>query len=252
MASKVEARGDGEQEFLADYDARRYERPSLAVDVSLLSVRDGRLVTWLVRRQHHPHRGRWALPGGFVGMKESLHAAAERVLAEKSGVRDVFLEQLFTFGAVERDPRTRVVAVAYYALIDVQRLAGLPHGPEQEVCVADLEVGFEEEPGGPVCAQLRGKPLRLAFDHAEQLGLAVQRVRGKLAYAPVGFQLLPEQFTLRELQGIHEAVLGRTLNKDSFRRKMLASGQLAATGAHQADVDHRPAELYRFAQRSAV
>lgn len=243
---------DEEQAFLAGYDVRQFERPSLAVDVSLLSVRDGSLVTWLVRRPAPPHRGRWALPGGFVGMRESLHTAAERVLAKKSGVRDVYLEQLFTFGAVERDPRTRVVAVAYYALIDVQRLSSLVARPDLEVCVAELDVGFEGEAGGPVDARVDGKPVRLAFDHAEQLGMAVQRLRGKLAYAPIGFQLLPEQFTLRELQGVHEAVLCRPLNKDSFRRKMLASGQLAATGAHQADVDHRPAELYRFAQRSAT
>jgi 8-oxo-dGTP diphosphatase len=120
------------------------------------------------------------------------------------------------------------------------------------VCVAELDVPWAEETGGPVDALLDGKVIKLAFDHAEQLGMAVKRLRGKLAYAPIGFQLLPEQFTLRDLQGIHEAVLGRSVNKDSFRRKMLASGQLEATGDHQSDVDHRPAELYRFAKRSAV
>jgi 8-oxo-dGTP diphosphatase len=252
MVGKSHVPRDDEREFLAGYDVSKFERPSVAVDVSLLAVRDGKLVTWLVRRAEHPHRARWALPGGFVRMKESLTDAAARVLAEKSGVRSVYLEQLFTFGALDRDPRTRVISVAHYALIDVSRLEPLVQKRGDDVCVAELEVPWAEETGGPVDAMLEGKTLRLAFDHAEQLGMAVKRLRGKLAYAPIGFQLLPEQFTLRELQHIHEAVLGRSLNKDSFRRKMLASGQLEATGDYQSEVDHRPAEMYRFAKRSAI
>jgi 8-oxo-dGTP diphosphatase len=244
--------GGSEAGFLAGYDARRFERPSVTVDVSLLAVRRGRLVTWLVQRDAHPHRGRWSLPGGFVQLREPLHAAAARVLAEKSGLRDVFLEQLFSFGAPGRDPRTRVISIAYYALIDVQRLEALTTPPREGLCVAELRIPWEEETGGPIEAEAHGKALALAFDHAEQLGMAVKRLRGKLAYAPIGFQLLPEQFTLRELQLVHEAVLGRSLNKDSFRRRMLASGQLEATGEHQVAVEHRPAELYRFSKRSAV
>lgn len=251
MAAKTDA-GREEDEFLADYDANRFERPSVAVDVSLLAVREGALVCWLVRRREHPHRARWALPGGFVRMKESLQDAAARVLAEKSGVRNVFVEQLFTFGALERDPRTRVISVAYYALIDVARLEPLLPARGEDVCIAELKVPWAEETGGPVDALVEGKPVRLAFDHAEQLGMAVKRLRGKLAYAPIGFQLLPEQFTLRELQLIHEAVLGHSVNKDSFRRKMLASGQLEATGELQSEVGHRPAEMYRFSRRSAL
>jgi 8-oxo-dGTP diphosphatase len=243
---------DEEREFLAGYDVSAFERPSVAVDVSLIAVRDGKLVTWLVRRAEHPHRGRWSLPGGFVRMKESLEAGAARVLAEKTGVRHVFLEQLFSFGAPDRDPRTRVISVAYYALIDVAKLEPLAAQRGDQVCVAELDVPWAEETGGPVDALLDGKAIKLAFDHAEQLGMAVKRLRGKLAYAPIGFQLLPDQFTLRDLQLIHEAVLGRSVNKDSFRRKMLASGQLEATGEHQSEVDHRPAELYRFAKRSAI
>jgi 8-oxo-dGTP diphosphatase len=253
MATKTDAgRLDEEREFLAGYDVSKFERPSVAVDVSLLAVRDGKLVTWLVRRKEHPHRGRWALPGGFVRMKESLQDAAARVLADKSGVRNVFVEQLFTFGAPDRDPRTRVISVAYYALVDVSRLERLARERGEEVCIVELEVPWAEETGGPVDAAVDGKTIKLAFDHAEQLGTAVKRLRGKLAYAPIGFQLLPEQFTLRELQLIHEAVLGRSLNKDSFRRKMLATGDLEATGEYQSDVDHRPAEMYRFSRRSAV
>jgi 8-oxo-dGTP diphosphatase len=243
---------DEERAFLASYDASKYERLSLAVDVSLLSVSGGQLKTWLVRRQRPPQRGRWSLPGVFVRARESLAEAAARALWDKSRLRDVYLEQLYSFGAIDRDPRTRVISVAYFALIDARRLEALSAARDDEACLAELKVPWAEETGGPVDLERDGRPLKLAFDHAEQLGMAVKRIRGKLAYAPIGFQLLPEQFTLRDLQHVHETVLGRSLNKDSFRRKMLATGQLEASGEHQSEVDHRPAEMYRFARRSAL
>jgi 8-oxo-dGTP diphosphatase len=164
------------------------------------------------------------------------------------------LEQLGTFGAPNRDPRGRVISVGYYALVDSQRfLAALGRAPE--ISVGRLEIPWKGETGGP--ASLRsadGTAMPLAFDHNDIVGLAVKRIRGKLDYAPIGFQLLPERFTLLELQAVHETVLGRKLNKDSFRRRMLASTALVATGEMQSGVDHRPAELYGFANgpRSAV
>ncbi len=242
----------GERRFLAGYDPARYDRPSLTVDVALLSTADGALHTLVVRRGEHPDRGRWALPGGFVGIDESLDAAAGRVLAAKTGLAGVFLEQLYTFGEPGRDPRTRVVTVAYFALVDFARFAEAARG-DGGVAVGRVAVPWEGETGGPVeLAGADGAPLPLAFDHAEILGTAVKRLRGKLDYTPVGFQLLPGAFTLLELQRVHETVLGRPVNKDSFRRRLLASGQLEATGRSQRDVDHRPAELYRFARRSAL
>jgi 8-oxo-dGTP diphosphatase len=220
--------------------------------VALLSAAGGALHTLVVRRAEHPQRGRWALPGGFVRPDESLDAAAARVLAAKAGLEGVYLEQLYTFGDPGRDPRTRVVTVAHYALLDFARFAEAARGHD-DVAVGRVHVPWEGETGGPVeLAGEGGAPLPLAFDHAEILGMAVKRLRGKLDYSPVGFQLLPDAFTLLELQRVHETVLGRPLNKDSFRRRMLASGQLEATGTSQRDVDHRPAELYRFARRSAV
>ncbi len=250
-------RGPGEgagddRRFLAGYDPSRYERPSLAVDVALVSAAEGALHALLVRRDEPPQRGRWALPGGFVQLAESLDAAAARVLAAKAGLGGVFLEQLYTFGDPARDPRTRVVTVAYYALVDFVRFAEAARSAAG-VAVGRVAVPWEGETGGPVeVADAGGAPLPLAFDHADLLGTAVKRLRGKLDYAPIGFQLLPATFTLLELQRVHETVLGRPLNKDSFRRRMLASGQLEATGTSQKDVDHRPAELYRFSRRSAV
>jgi 8-oxo-dGTP diphosphatase len=240
-----------EAAFLASYDPAQFERPSVTVDVALLSAFEGTLCTLVVKRTEHPSRGRWALPGGFVGMAESLDAAAVRVLATKAGVTSVFLEQLYTFGHPKRDPRTRVVAVAYYALVEWSRIAAA-HANE-EVSVARIVVPWMGETGGPV--ELRdgkGAILPTAFDHGDILGMAVKRIRGKLDYTPIGFQLLPNGFTLLDLQRVHETVLGRPLNKDSFRRRMLATQDLEATGEAEKDVGHRPAELYRFVKRSAV
>ena len=240
---------DDEARFLSGYDPGDYERLSVAVDVVLISAFDGHLFTLLARRKEHPHKDRWALPGGFVRPKESLEVAAARLLAGKGGLTGVFLEQLYTFGAAARDPRTRVVSIAYYALVEQKRFSGIgDHNPD--ILTPRLRVPWEGENGGPVEAlDGSGRPLRLAFDHAEMLGLAVQRLRGKLDYAPIGFELLGDSFTLLELQRVHEAVLGRSVNKDSFRRRMLSTGLLKATGRSQSGVGHRPAELYRFARR---
>jgi 8-oxo-dGTP diphosphatase len=175
-----------------------------------------------------------------------------RVLEEKAGLSRVFVEQLYSFGDPARDARTRVISVAYYALVDAERLlekrAAFP-----ALVAAKISVPWEGETGGPVAlSDHERRKLPLAFDHADILGMAVKRLRGKLNYTPIGFQLLPPTFTLFALQSIHEAVLGHPLNKDSFRRRMLASGLLEATGERQQDVGHRPAELYRFGRRSAV
>jgi len=241
-----------EKAFLESYHPSDYERPSVTVDVALVSAFEGALYTVALERRSHPFKGQFALPGGFVRMDETLDAAALRVLAEKCGLERLFVEQLYTFGSVDRDPRMRVISVAYYALVERTRFTEAV-AASNGLAVAKIDVPWEGETGGPV--ELRseeGVPLPLAFDHPVILGTAVKRLRGKLGYAPIGFQLLGDRFTLLELQRVHETILGRTLNKDSFRRKMLASGDLEATGESQRDVDHRPAELYRFARRSAV
>ena len=250
MSTPRKHRRDEEAAYLDAYAPAAFERLSVAVDVALLCVEEGALRVAVVRRSTHPHRGRWALPGGFVGPKESLDAAAERVLREKAGLEAVFLEQLFSFGAPARDPRTRVISVAYYALVDPARfrVAGA-----EGLVLARVDVPWPGETGGPVVLVADGgEALRMAFDHADILGMAVKRIRGKLDYTPIGFQLLPPTFTLRRLQEVHETLLGRALNKDSFRRRMLASGLLEATGERESEVGHRPAELYRFTRRSAI
>jgi 8-oxo-dGTP diphosphatase len=249
-----------EKAFLASYRVSDFDRPSVAVDVVLLTVDAGSMRVLLLRRDEHPFRGSWALPGGFVGMSESLDEAAARVLRQKALLGGVYLEQLYTFGAVDRDPRTRVVSVVYYALVEPDRLRGVTDAEDAARCLARLEVAWEREAGGDASAVGTGgdglssgeSELPLAFDHASILGMVVKRLRGKLDYAPIGFELLPAEFTLRRLQSVHETILGRPLNKDAFRRRMLATGMLTPTGKREDEVGHRPAELYRFVTKAAL
>ncbi len=232
-----------ERAFLDAYDPSEFERPSVTVDVVILTVEDGRLKVLLGLRDQLPQRGLWGLPGSFVRMEESLDAAAVRSLTDQTGLEGVFLEQLYTFGAPGRDPRMRIITTAYFALVPRGRLAGL----KPSTVLATLEIPWSGEEGGPVSALHpdTGQALPLAFDHGDVLSMAVRRLRGKLSYTDVAFALVPEEFTLFQLRAIHEAVLARDINKDSFRRKVLASGLVEATGRRQADVGHRPAELYR-------
>jgi 8-oxo-dGTP diphosphatase len=235
--SSVERGGDDRDEaaFLATYDPNAFDAVAVTVDVVLLGIIEGALCVLLLDRPEHPAKGRLALPGGFVRAGESLDAAAARVLADKAGLERIFLEQLYTFGAPKRDPRMRVISVAYYALVESRRFA-------RSIAYAKT-------------APLRIDALagqRLAFDHAEIVATAVTRIRGKLTYAPIGYELLPSEFTLLDLQRVHECVAGRTINKDSFRRKMLATGLLEATGAMQENVGHRPAALYRYVRSSVM
>ncbi len=240
-----------EQAFLKTYRPDDFEHPSLAVDVVIVTVSGGRLGTVLVRRDEQPQLGRWALPGGFVGMNEGLDQAADRVLATKAGLSGIYLEQLYTFGRTNRDPRTRVVSVTYMALVDAERLVAAVAGRGDGVTLSPLHIPWEGEVGGTVdVLQSSARPFRLAFDHGEILGVAVQRLRGKVGYAPVGYELLGDAFTLRDLQLVHEAILGHSLNKDSFRKTILSRGQVESTGRREEGVAYRPAELYRIAVRT--
>lgn len=246
----TDANGLTEAEFLAGYDPGAFARPSVATDVVLLTASEGALWVVAYRRDAHPSVGTWALPGGFVRVGERLEQAARRILRDKTGIEGVFVEQLYTFGAPDRDPRGHIISVVYYALVDRPRLdaCGVPGAG-----LFRVDVAWPGETGGPVdVVGPSGAPLPLFVDHADVIGMAVKRLRGKLDYTPIGFQLLPEAFTLRELQEIHESIRNEPVNKDSFRRRMLASGTLEATGERERDVAYRPAELYRFVRRSAL
>lgn len=199
----------------------------VTVDVVVFTVRDGSFQVLLIRRGRSPFRGGWALPGGFVRADETLDEAARRELQEETGLRDVYLEQLYTFGDPDRDPRGRTVTVAYVALIRP----------------APLHASTDAAEAGWFPAV---RPPRLAFDHARILRTAVARLRAKLGYTTVGFQLLPRTFTLSDLQGLYETILGRRLDKRNFRKKVLSLGLLATAGGKRAAGAHRPAQLYAF------
>ncbi|HYK85586.1 MAG TPA: NUDIX domain-containing protein [Ktedonobacteraceae bacterium] len=212
------------------YDASKYERPSVTVDVVMMSLRQRDLQVLLIKRRSWPYEGMWAIPGGFVNIDESLETAAKRELQEETGVQDVYLEQLYTFGDPGRDPRTRVITVVYFALLDSARL---------QVKAADdaVDVGWFSVYQLP----------QLAFDHEKILHYALERLRGKLDYTTIAFSLLPERFTLRELQRVYEIILHKkNLDKRNFRKKILSTGILEDTGDKKMEGTHRPARLYRF------
>tara|TARA_R110001599_G_scaffold299847_2_gene504918 strand:- start:4880 stop:5617 length:738 start_codon:yes stop_codon:yes gene_type:complete len=238
-----------EEEFLKSYDASEYERPSVTVDLVLMSVKEGQLVAMLQRRPDHPFKGQWALPGGFIALNESVDDTAKRLLLAKAQMEDCFLEQLYTFGETGRDPRTRVLSIVYFALLPLHRFESALDG-RPDLMLAKLTVPWTGETGGPILASdANGETLALAFDHAEILGLAVKRLRGRLDYSPIAFALLPRRFTLRELQMVHEAILGSELNKPAFRRRILDKGWIKATGKKESGKTFRPAELYQLKQK---
>lgn len=206
-----------------------HPRPALTVDVVIFSLRAGQLQALLVQRRSEPFAGMWALPGGFVRMDESLEAAAARELEEESGVRGAYLEQLYTYGDPQRDLRGRVVSVAYFALVP----GDAPLRPE----------------GGSDASQARWFPVDglppLAFDHAEIVSYALRRLRYKLEYSAVGFELLPGEFTLSELQHTYEIILGEKLDKRNFRRRILEAGVIEPTTPRRGR-GGRPALRYRY------
>jgi 8-oxo-dGTP diphosphatase len=209
-----------------------YPRAALTVDCVVFGLDDEDLKVLLIQRALPPFEGQWALPGGFVRLDETLEEAARRELAEETGLDKVFLEQLYTFGAVDRDPRERVVSVVYYALVTLT-----DHKVHAATDARDAAwFGVHDVPS-------------LAFDHAEILQMALDRLRGKLRYEPIGFELLPKKFTLSQLQHLYELVLERKLDKRNFRKRVLAMELLIETDEVQQDVAHRAARLYRFDER---
>jgi 8-oxo-dGTP diphosphatase len=230
-------------------DEQAYARPSVTVDVVLLSVVDGGSVALLKRRDGEPFQGLWCLPGSFVRIDESLDEAALRVLVVEARMPDAFIEQLYTFGEPDRDPRTRVITVAYFALLPAESFReALNLG--SDLMLAELVTPVDDDLHvGTVALSDDDEPLPLAFDHDRILSVAISRLRGKLDYSPVAFALLPREFTLRQLQDVHEAILGKRVNKPAFRRRMLDKGWITGTGRRETNVSFRPAELYTFNER---
>jgi 8-oxo-dGTP diphosphatase len=208
---------------------------AVTVDALIFTVADGALRIALIRRGIEPQRGWWAIPGGFVLPGESLEEAALREVREEAGVRDIYLEQLYTFGAPDRDPRGRVVTIAYFALVPA----------------AHIQLAASTDAAEANWFALDALP-SLAFDHADIVRIGVERLRAKLEYSSIAYALLPERFRLSELQQVYEAILGRPMDKRNFRKHILSLGLLEQTEAVEASGAHRPARLYRFRERRMI
>ncbi|MEN6627861.1 MAG: NUDIX domain-containing protein [Candidatus Sumerlaeia bacterium] len=206
-----------------------YPRPALTVDCVVFGLDDEDLKIMLIRRGLEPFKGRWALPGGFVRVDETIDDAARRELVEETGLEKVFMEQLYTFGDVGRDPRERVVSVAYYALVRL----------------SDYKVQAASDASDAAWFPVSDAPT-LAFDHAKILAVALERLKNKVRWQPVGFELLPPKFTLTQIQKMYETILERPLDKRNFRKKILGMNLLIELNEVQKDVAHRAARLYRF------
>lgn len=203
-----------------------FARPDAMVDAALFTLRDGALHVVLARRDREPYQGQIALPGAYVHIDEdeNLEAAARRMLREKTGIEVPYLEQLYTFGGRLRDPRRWSLSVAYYALVPEAQLP-VPEG-----------AAFQLVPADRIPA--------LPFDHDEMMAMALRRLRGKSSYSSLPAFLLPETFTLSELQSVYEQVIGTELPKATFRRRIEEQGIVEPTGETRSD-GGRPAQLYR-------
>ena len=211
----------------------KFPRPSLTVDCVVFGLDEQDLLkVMLIKRNIPPFKEQWALPGGFMRLDESLEAAALRELQEETGIKRVFLEQLYTFGDINRDPRERVVTVAYYALINLR---------EQQI---QATTDASEAAWFPVT----NLP-SLAFDHNQIFTVALGRLKGKVRYEPIGFELLPKKFKLSQLQKLYETILGQKLDKRNFRKKIINMNLLVALDETERDVSHRAARLYQFEEQ---
>ncbi|MFJ7665731.1 NUDIX hydrolase [Lysinibacillus sp. NPDC097195] len=280
-----------EREFLQQYKVGDYERPSVTTDMVIFTVTEEEADSYrklpekelrvlLIRRAGHPFIGKWALPGGFVRSNETTEQAAVRELQEETGVEDVYLEQLYTFSDIGRDPRTWVISCSYMALINSDKLelkAGddavdaawfkVTYRPlkEEKVLIEDgymktLEYELilrseEEELSAVVAKTITAKTTStgtdfkivsnegLAFDHAKMIACAIERLRGKVNYTDIALHLMPKLFTLTELQQVYEVVLDKELLKAAFRRKV--ADLVAETDQYTENAGHRPSRLYR-------
>lgn len=207
----------------------QHPRPAITVDCVVFGLDEEDLKVLLIQRANNPFKGRWALPGGFAAVGEALEETARRELREETGLADIFLEQLYTFSDPRRDPREHVITVAYYALVKL----------------SDHQVQASTDASNAAWFAIDDVP-PLAFDHDTILQVAHDRLRGKISYQPIGFELLPAKFPFRSLQGVYEKVLDRSLDKRNFRKKILGMGILEELDEIETDVGHRAARLYRF------
>lgn len=266
-----------EKEFLANYDSSKYEKPSVATDIVLLTVdriKNNTLRVLMVERKNQPYQGKLALPGGFMDINESTDETVTRELYEETGVTGIYAEQLQTYTAVDRDPRMRILSVSYLALTDTEHTAQggddaltakwydlkVEESSREQVSEQEVKVTYTITVGdtnSTVNKYIRTEGRRkvfsyeietnaLSFDHAIILLNAVERLQGKLEYTDSAFYLVGEEFTLPELQKVYEIVLGRPINKSGFRNSMLREKMVLETNKMRQDGAYRPSKLYTY------
>ena len=206
-----------------------FPRPSVTIDCVVFGYDGEQLSVLLLNRRDEPFANQWTLPGGFLHLEETFEEAAQRILKDKTGIENLFLEQLYTFGGLSRDPRGRVLSVAYYALVNPVKYQLMVGQMANEL----RWFNWKQLPS-------------LGFDHAQIAQLAQARLAAKIQYQPIGFELLNAQFTMSELQALHECILGETLDRRNFHKRMMASGLLRSTGERREGLKSRPAELFEF------
>lgn len=281
-----------EEEFLKIYDAGEYERPSVTVDMLIFTVTDQEKESYrklpekvlrllMIKRGDHPYIGQWALPGGFVNMDESMDEAARRELKEETNIDNIYMEQLYTWGDVGRDPRTRIISTSYMSLVDshsldvkanddaddakwftvscklfqeqktvtpagyiLQRLFKLILSNEDDILSATIKIVKTVENRVTKIEREIVESEGIAFDHAKIIEYGIERLRNKIEYTDIAFNLMPELFTLTQLQQVYEIILDTELLKANFRRKI--SDMVIETNEYTKDAGHRPSKLFRF------
>ena len=202
---------------------------ALSIDCLIFGFRDGALDMLLIKHGEGISKGKWALPGGWIQYNESVDEAASRLLKSLTGVGNIYLEQLRSFGSIERYPDKRVITIAYYALVNAEHYK--------------LNPGFTATDAK--WFNIHEVP-KLPYDHNEILDFGFSHLKHKVRHEPIGFNLLPKKFTLHQIQKLYEAILETALDKPNFRRKLLNMNLLVPCDEKQKDVSHRAASLYRF------
>lgn len=242
-----------EEEYLAHCKTIEFARPCVTVDMLIFSMnKEQQLELLLIKRGGHPHKGKWAIPGGFVEMDESLEEAAARELKEETNLDGIYLEQLYTFGDVERDKRTRVISVAYIALVPAGNLDFMAGDDAVDACSFVVK---RENGGFTLCSKERNLILtqeELAFDHKDIVVKGLERLKGKVAYSDIALELLrdKEKFTIYELQTIYEALTGEAFDvanfRRSFKKKFIDTGRVEKLEEKSVDFSKKPSSYYRL------
>ena len=266
---------NSEEEFLKDYDSSIFEKLSLTADILIFSVSSQKQDNYrklskknfsvlLVKRDNYPFKDKWCLPGGFVGITESIDDAAKRILATETNLHDIYIEQLYTFGQVDRDPRMRIISTAYMALIDKNQLTENITKKASWFDITFLEdedkIHITLDNGTTVLPVVIKKVLRdkttdrydyeiekndgLAFDHARVIASGVSRLKNKIEYTDIVFNMMPKYFTLGELQQVYEVILGKKLLDPAFRR--IIANKVVKTDKVQTGGGHRPSVLFTY------